>query len=347
MNRCSIIHKSLYLALFAGWSLNAVALPLPDDSTVNSATPALQITNTGSGRAGSFLINNGSNANYALYSQSNGKGISLYGNMVGSGRAGVFQINNLLNLNPALTGYTSGLGQAGLFQINNANNNAPALSAMTNGSGSAIKGVAGTGLAGEFTGNVSATGWIQSGGTFGSSTDALELYANGLRLYRMEKSPGYTSFGSIPNLIGGYSGNIVASGIVGATIGGGGWTGENINVVTGHFGTVSGGYHNLGGYYAVVSGGYNNRADSSSSTVGGGHHNLATQENSTVGGGANNQANSIGSTVSGGVNNNAGGPLSNRPEHYSTVGGGQNNVANGLYATVIGGGTIMLILLPQ
>ncbi|MCI0477995.1 MAG: hypothetical protein L0Y55_17265, partial [Anaerolineales bacterium] len=49
-----------------------------------------------------------------------------------------------------------------------------------------------------------------------------------------------------PNLIGGYSGNSVTSGVYGATIGGGGGSGWP-NLVTDNYGTVGGGYRNQAG----------------------------------------------------------------------------------------------------
>lgn len=45
------------LALITGLTSVATAIPLPDNSTVNSASPALQITNAGTGRA-LFFTNN-------------------------------------------------------------------------------------------------------------------------------------------------------------------------------------------------------------------------------------------------------------------------------------------------
>ena len=133
-----------------------------------------------------------------------------------------------------------------------------------------------------------------------------------------------------PNVIGGYSGNTVASGVVGATIGGGGWTGY-INSVTANLGTVSGGFVNTAsGGAASVGGGIGNTASGSSSTASGGEGNLASNQHATVGGGMTNTASGIDSTVSGGESNAA-------SYTFSTVGGGQNNTANGDHATVSGG----------
>jgi len=139
-----------------------------------------------------------------------------------------------------------------------------------------------------------------------------------------------------PNLIGGYSGNSVTSGVVGATIGGGGASG-NTNRVTDNYGTVGGGQNNQAGdaagttddaIYATVGGGYNNTASGYVATVGGGRYNTAYGK-SFVGGGEGNTANGI-SVVGGGVGNTA-------SNYASTVGGGWGNTANGWYATVPGG----------
>ena len=116
-----------------------------------------------------------------------------------------------------------------------------------------------------------------------------------------------------PNLISGYSGNSVSSGVVGATIGGGGISGD-INRVTDDYGTVGGGYGNTANGYVA--------------TVGGGRHNTASSK-SFVGGGEGNTANGI-SVVGGGVGNTA-------SNYASIVGGGWGNTANGWYATIPGG----------
>jgi hypothetical protein len=104
-----------------------------------------------------------------------------------------------------------------------------------------------------------------------------------------------------PNIIGGYSGNSVTAGIVGAVIGGGG-TGDHTNRVTDNYGTVGGGYLNQAG-------------DDTSSDM----------QNATVGGGRSNLANNIFATVGGGSFNTASGA-------FSTVGGGYSNTAQGDYS---------------
>ncbi|WP_322512443.1 tail fiber domain-containing protein [Chloroflexus sp.] len=181
----------------------------------------------------------------------------------------------------------------------------------------------------------------------------LELRVNNARVLRLE--PNATS----PNIIAGYSGNSVTSGVVGATIAGGGsldtgCSGPCVNRVTDDYGTIGGGYFNragndagttsdrpyatvgggnqnvASGQYATVSGGQDNTAQGGRATVGGGSDNIANGDYATVGGGRENAASSNSATVGGGYKNNASGS-------YATVGGGVGNTASNNYATVSGG----------
>ncbi|MCS7060855.1 MAG: hypothetical protein RMN25_06770 [Anaerolineae bacterium] len=133
-----------------------------------------------------------------------------------------------------------------------------------------------------------------------------------------------------PNVIGGYSANSVGAGVVGATIGGGGYAAA-INSVTGNYGTVGGGNANVASDTgATVGGGSNNTASGWNATVAGGGGNLAGNTNATVGGGYGNAATGGDATIAGGRENAAG--------YRAFVGGGMNNVAGGYAATVSGGG---------
>ena len=185
------------------------------------------------------------------------------------------------------------------------------------------------------TGNV-----VDSDGILGTTTDfPLNFIVNGVRALRLE--PHATS----PNLIGGYSGNTVSVGVYGATISGGGNSG-NSNSIEANYGTIGGGNHNVAdGNASTVGGGYNNNASGLSSTVGGGASSVASGDNSTVGGGLINTASGSYSTVGGGYDNTAsagdatvgGGNHNVADGNGSTVGGGDNNSASGLYSTVPGG----------
>ena len=105
-----------------------------------------------------------------------------------------------------------------------------------------------------------------------------------------------------PNLIGGFSGNSVGTGVYGATISGGGEAGY----------TCGWGSSNP----------CSNRVQALSGTVGGGVGNTASGRHGTVGGGNGNTASGNYATVGGGVLNTAGG-------NKATVPGGEGNSAIG------------------
>jgi hypothetical protein len=146
-----------------------------------------------------------------------------------------------------------------------------------------------------------------------------------------------------PNLIGGWEGNWVTSGVVGATVSGGGTPSSmgpaEPNRATDHYGTVSGGIGNQVGnddsdpanaLHAAVAGGRANRATGYAATVGGGHLNTAGGPSSTIGGGEQNQATAEHATIPGGERNVA-------TSDAATVGGGYENTAAGVQSTVAGG----------
>src|SRR5690349_13973665 len=91
-------------------AIPSFALPLPDSGTISSSSVAFQITNTGTGKAGQFDINNAANASPALTATTNGTGYGLFSLMTGTGRAGYFQINNAVNASYALGGVSNGKG---------------------------------------------------------------------------------------------------------------------------------------------------------------------------------------------------------------------------------------------
>jgi len=163
-----------------------------------------------------------------------------------------------------------------------------------------------------------------------------------------------------PNLVGGHWANSIASGVVGATVGGGGagatpneivsdyatvgggqdnmagGTGSVIaggswNTTTGAHAVVAGGGNNVAGTVAVIGGGSDNAAEGMYAVIGGGVLNAADGDWSTVSGGQSNQVDKNNDTVSGGLANVASGP-------EAAIGGGKNNTAAGT-GTVIGGGS--------
>ncbi|UCG17416.1 MAG: hypothetical protein JSV19_05175 [Phycisphaerales bacterium] len=173
-----------------------------------------------------------------------------------------------------------------------------------------------------------------------------------------------------PNLIGGHSSNSVTSGVMGATIGGGGASFQP-NQVTDSFGTIGGGwgnqagnddgdvdnarwgtvcggqYHEASGQQSTVGGGWFNESSGAIATIAGGGGNIASARAATVGGGwLNEVAAEYGTIAGGGASVPADDATRNRVfDDYGTIGGGGYNQAGGddadptsaTYATVAGG----------
>lgn len=198
-----------------------------------------------------------------------------------------------------------------------------------------LSGNAGTNAASDFIGTL--------------DNQALEFRTQGVRSLRLE--PSTELFDGMPitaNVIVGSRANAVASGVRGATIIGGGlpsgdsdpdFTGEEPNSVTGHFGTVTGGYGNRAGddnanpsvgAGASVGGGISNTANGTRSTVSGGAGNTASGSRSAIGGGSGNAASDFSSTVAGGDRNISSGA-------QATIAGGSQNIASGIGSQVSGG----------
>ena len=163
------------------------------------------------------------------------------------------------------------------------------------------------------TGIVSAASFSGNAGTpllLGTTDNQpLEFKVNGTRALRLEPTA------DSPNIIGGYSGNVVSNGFLGATIGGGGRSGSE---------------NRIGASFATVGGGYKNTASDDGATVGGGERNTSSSSHATVGDGWGNTSSNYAATVGGGRDNTSGGV-------GATVGGGGVNTSSGSYATVPGG----------
>jgi hypothetical protein len=191
-------------------------------------------------------------------------------------------------------------------------------------------------------GGTSEDGWLLGGNTgtdpaidFLGTTDmeSFEIHVGAERALRLEPA-------DVANIIAGWTGNIVAPDVIGATIGGGGCpdfgtfpcsTIERPNEVNADFGAIGGGVGNTAsGNSATVGGGQNNTASGSPATVGGGWSNTASGNSATVGGGQSNTASDSSATVGGGFANSSNGS-------NTTVGGGWFNSASGSAATVGGG----------
>jgi hypothetical protein len=182
----------------------------------------------------------------------------------------------------------------------------------------------------------SADAWSRTGnaGTSPSSnfigtTDnqSLELKVYNGRALRLEPAIALVGPNSF-NVLGGYS--HAASGVIGATIAGGGgnnpliFNGELPNEVKSDFGSIGGGLLNVvrtGASYSTIAGGYgNNVRYGTYATIGGGFNNLAGYDVPQTG---------DYSTVAGGYANAADGD-------YSAIPGGYLNWAPGLYSFAAG-----------
>ena len=153
-----------------------------------------------------------------------------------------------------------------------------------------------------------------------------------------------------PNVIAGSSANWVASGVIGATIGGGGETYDNnygfaiTNSVSANFGTIGGGLWNTiqtNAYFSTIGGGYQNtiQTNASYATIGGGENNTIQTwaYRATIGGGYQNtlQDNAQYATIGGGYLNTI-----QTNAAYATIGGGyQNTIWTNAGEATIGGGT--------
>jgi hypothetical protein len=154
-------------------------------------------------------------------------------------------------------------------------------------------------------GSFSTTFW-KVGGNGGTSTDfigttdnqPLDVRVNNVRVMRYRLNTDATgNYTNAPNVIGGSPVNsTVTTGVVGATIGGGGgniaFDGTELdNQVTANFGTVSGGAGNsAAGSYATVGGGYVMSASGDYAAASGGYNNSASGNYSVVPGGRQSTA---------------------------------------------------------
>lgn len=202
-------------------------------------------------------------------------------------------------------------------------------------------------------------GWLLKGnaGTspgldFVGTTDnqALDLDSDSERGLQLQYVTGTRNFAAeyAMNVLGGYWGNTIASGVLGGTIAGGGelyvFTSPGIsvpNIVTNDFGTIGGGLGNMiGGNSAVIAGGAYNTNLTTYGGIGGGDLNFV-QTNafySMIGGGYSNTIGgvAVGSSIVGGYQNSIGDSGVNGL--YGAIGGGyQNSISNGSYC-VVGGG---------
>lgn len=162
---------------------------------------------------------------------------------------------------------------------------------------------------------------------------AFDIRVKGARALRIapQTDTSILDLGSIPNLIGGWNGNVAEPGpsptspVVGGVIDGGGRFGDE-NSVRDDFGVVGGGSANSAG---TADG---NPANATWATVAGGYSNAASAVYSAVSGGSGNEAAGVGSSVGGGTGNTA-------SNSYAAIGGGLSNTASG-YASAVPGGNL-------
>ncbi len=129
--------------------------------------------------------------------------------------------------------------------------------------------------------------------------------------------------GDSPNIIGGYSGNLITAGVKGITISGGG-TSSGLNQIYDDYGAIGGGSMNTVGdsgdgttfqKYGTVAGGFRNATSAPYASVGGGILNVVSGDSATISGGSEN-------TIT---------------KQYAVIAGGIQNEVHGLYSNVLGG----------
>lgn len=146
------------------------------------------------------------------------------------------------------------------------------------------------------------------------------------------------------NVTEGFSGNLIAEGVRGGTISGGGQIAFPNQVLL-DFGVIAGGRGNSVGNLSTVGGGESNHAEGIRATIGGGAKNIASRNSAVVAGGFSNTASQSFATVGGGNVNTAdgsnatvsGGAGNLASGRMSTIGGGTRNQAQSAYATIGGG----------
>jgi hypothetical protein len=255
-------------------------------------------------------------------------------------------------------------GSLGSGQLTGAYSNAVSITNVGNtfaGNGAGLSGVNAVTLGGltgssfwKLLGNAGTLAGVNFVGT--TDNQPLELKANNQRALRLEPNT------SSPNLIGGFGGNAVQSGSVGAVISGGGSSGANNFIASdysvigggsgnaanqGRFGTIAGGQDNILGLYqenpsladySAIGGGFSNNITGFGSTISGGASNSVSYGTSgtyfaTIGGGLGNSVfEGYLATIAGGQSNSAGADCG-----WTTVGGGLLNRAQGSFATIAGG----------
>ncbi len=169
-------------------------LTLPFSASTSNASDLFSLTNTGTGRSGSFVVNNSASTAFVLFAQSNGaaSSLALEATNTGLGRAGFAEIQNTGNSSVAFTGKTTGTGQAGQFQIVNTANTVAALEGLTDATGNASTSSGPTGVLGKITAT-SAGGYSAGVRGVNSSTTG-----SGIGVVGYQAGSGWGVYGETP-----------------------------------------------------------------------------------------------------------------------------------------------------
>ncbi len=280
----------------------------------------------------------------------NETGVNLTGAFTGNG-------TGLTNVNAANLSGTLPLAQLpGVVVTNNATS--VNLAGSFTGSGTGLTNVNAAALNGlnaasfwKTNGNAGAN---PTNGAFLGTADnlPLEFHVNGARALRLESGGASASLGNgtptgAPNVVGGSPVNYVASGVVGAVIGGGGATNYGgssyTNSVSADVSFLGGGVGNsiqLYAAYSVLGGGYKNSIQTYAyySFLGGGYENFIqpSAAYSVLGGGFANyiQTSASDSFLGGGGGNS----IQAGANDSVLIGGGGNSIQTSAAYSVLGGG---------
>lgn len=169
---------------------------LPYSGSTSSSVDAFEVTQTGTGPAGRFDINNSDNNNAALELETDGSGLAIEASCNGTGGVAYFMIDDDGNSSDVLEASTNGTGRSGYFVISNSENSNAALHATTNGIGPSIYGYQNSsGPAGKFELGSSSNSFAVYAITQGSSGTAGLFYNDnssnsGRALYARTDGPG-------------------------------------------------------------------------------------------------------------------------------------------------------------
>ena len=273
---------------------------------------------------------------YALMAGSVATG-AITSAQLANGAVGSAQLASNLTINGALTaGSFSGNG-AGLTNVGTVG------SAAVSNVNLSVQTLSNTFW--RLTGNAGTTPGAQFIGT--TDNQPLELAVNNTRALLLNPTPIDFNNSGIVNIIGGSAANLIADGVRGSVIGGGGavkYNGLSLsNSVAADFSVLGGGYNNTiqsGAYQSLLGGGNDNtiQNDAYNSTLGGGYGNTIQSfaSHAVLGGGYGNtiQTNSYQSTLGGGYYNTI-----QNDAYYATLGGGYGNtILNNAWYAILGGG---------